>query len=421
MSGARRAVSAAALLAGASSGCGSCANTPPPAALQDAQAALAADSGQVAPRCTIERFTTLEADGELGEAAATATGFAVGVTRRVAGQRVASIAVANEDLSEVSYVDLGPAYGDDPVPRPYAHDADVVVARYVRGREAGATRELELHRLGGKTAQRLLSIPQPLDESFAFDVALAEGGALLAWDEDGPKGNGKIMVAPLEASLDKLAAPPAPASPDTSDAEAPRLAARPGGYWLVWVARRPEPMADASADAHALEGPGELRSFEWLEAVALDAKGKPSGEVRKLTPTSGHVTLFDLAVSGVDLDVVYRDDAEFAEGAGGRIVKVRVKDGGAEAPVELVKSGAGRGAPDLVASGSAWVSYADASERPMLVPLGKTREAVGSPSEEPPLMGGRLLVGSRRENGGLLAGVKPDRGQIVLRKLACRR
>jgi hypothetical protein len=419
------------VLALASSGCGpcgSCAGAPANVAPSDAAADVAAarDAGLAAARCTVTSSAVLDADGEVGEAVATPAGFALGVTRRVGGQRLASVALVSDDLRDVAYVDLGPVYGDDPLPRPFSREGDLVVARFARSRDAGQERttgrELQLSRIADKAATPIGAFPQPLDDSLSYDVVLSTAGGLVAWDEDGPREAGRgargvIMVAPLSAAL----APSGKAiavSPELSDAESPRLAPRPGGYWVVWIARRPEaPASDAaSEDAHGPEGPGEARVFQWLEAAQLDASGARVGEVRTLTPPTGHVTLFDLAPIGSELDVFFRDDAEPAEGAGGRIARARARADGVEAPVELVRAGVGGGAPEVIAG---WLSYVDAAERAMLLPLGASHDPAAPPSDEPALEGGRLLAASRKEGGGLLSIAALREKKPEARKLRC--
>jgi hypothetical protein len=434
------------VLVAASSGCGGCGScrAVPAGSAPDAggqlEAAAARDSGLAPARCEVTAAAPLDADGEVGEAVAIPSGFAIAITRRVSGQRSASVGIVNHGLNDVAYVDLGPVYGDDPLPRPFVRGDDLLVAHYARSRDAGAVRELRVFRVANKSATLTASFAQPLDDSLSYDVALAEGGGLVAWDEDGAPANagvsrpgrGAIKVAALSPSLEPAGTPPygIVASPERSDAESPRLTPRPGGYWLVWIARLAEASAsesDAAPDARpvVLEGPGEARTFQWLEAAPLDASGVRVGEVRKLTPASGHVTMFELAPLGADLDVFYRDDAETSEGVGGRIVRVRTRFDGVDAPVELARSGAGRGAPDLVGAGLgaafSWLAYVDVADHGMLLPLGKLHDPAGLPSEEPSLFEGRLVAASKREGGGLLAVSARGDKRLEAKTLRCAR
>jgi hypothetical protein len=406
-------------------GCGSCAGIP--AGLRDGAAeggVAAVDSGLAPSRCSVSRAAKLDEGVAVGEAAATAGGFVVGLARRAGGQQVGSLALVRDDADAPALVDLGPAYGDDPLPRPFAREGDVLVARYARAVDSGARRELRIARIEGGAVKGELGVAQALDESLSYDVSLGEKTALVAWDEDGPAGRGVVLVASFDPALPSGAPPVKGAivSPDASDAESPRLAPRPGGYWLVWTARRAESIADAAPDAYELEGPAEARAFHWLEAAPLDAAGARVGDARKLTPTSGHVTQFELAPIGADLDVVFRDESEVGEGQGGRVLRVRVRADGVDAPAALVPRGVGRGAPDvLAAGGAAWLSFVDADDRSLVVPLGKSRDPAGLPSDEPSLRAGRLLAVSRREGGDLLAAAAVDERRLELRRLRCSR
>jgi len=76
-----------------------------------------------------------------------------------------------------------------------------------------------------------------------------------------------------QVSADHAGTPRDASSPD-SDAEMPRVVADGAGYFVLWMARRPEPVGalDASAPA-AAEAIGEPRAYSWLEMVTLDAAG----------------------------------------------------------------------------------------------------------------------------------------------------
>src|SRR5690606_15725718 len=161
-------------------------------------------------------------------------------------------------------------------------------------------------------------VAQQADESTAFDLVFAAGGGdggdggaapavLVAWDEDAPIAPGKYVS---ERGLGKVqplgsAAKAKVASPEPSDAEGPRLLARPGGAWLAWLARRPE--GDMT---WAVEGPAEQRSYRWIELVALDLGGQPVGPVRRVSSDRGRVTSFSLAgASAGGLVVVAVDES----------------------------------------------------------------------------------------------------------------
>jgi hypothetical protein len=119
------------------------------------------------------------------------------------------------------------------------------------------------------------------------------------------------------------------------------------------------------------EAVGEPRTYAWLEMVAVDARGAPAGPVRRLTPTSGHVSSFDLLLlrgsPKLPLLVVARDDGEAIDGTGGALLRIRAGEDGAEAPLDLPSDGLGRGAPALVGGGGTGTGVgADAAEEPWL-------------------------------------------------------
>ena len=222
------------------------------------------------------------------------------------------------------------------------------------------------------------------------------GAALIAWDEDAPaRDRGIIKVAHVAFGAPAAKKPETGTivSPEGSDAEAPRLAPRKGGAWLVWTARRPEPLGDAAIDDTRIEAPAERRVFQWIEIVALDEHGAVAGAVRKLTPPTGHAGAFDLALRpGGDLDVLVRDDDEASEGAGGAVRRFAVRGDTVEGPVTIAPDGVGRGTVDVIAgSDGEWLAYDDPTDHTRVVPLGDAR-ARALASVEPALDGARLLV-----------------------------
>jgi hypothetical protein len=340
-------------------------------------------------------------DLAIGDAVATSSGFAIGMIRRQpnAGPgrpgKVLSVAVLTPSLDKVSWVDLGTPHGDDPPPRPFLRDGAVWVAWYEHARDASTSRALIVAPLPGADYKaqpgvllpQAVSSPQGVDESLAFDVA-TKGGAsptLVAWDDDGAKGGTiKVAVAGAEGVV---------VSPETTDAESPRIAPRAGGWWLTWIARRPDLGEEAG-----IEGPGEDRTHRWLEAVTLDEAGKRVGDVHRVTPASGHIAAYDVLPSMTGLELVAREDDELHEGSGSKILRVALGKEGASPVTTLVREGAGGGGPDLVGAGEVgWAVFSDPLEhlRIVPVPLAATpSNPIRSvlPSAEPAFEGGRVLA-----------------------------
>jgi hypothetical protein len=365
----------------------------------------------------------------VGDVAKAATGFAIGLLRAAAARTSAVVAVFPEDLSSVTLIDLGPAVGDTPPPKPFAMGHQLFAATYVRqASDGGARRTLGFFRIEGAASSLAGSLEQAVDESVAVDVAAGPTGALVAWDEDAPAGgHGVIKVAPFgttrvgEARI---------ASPDTSDADEPQVAARTGGYWLAWIAHRAQAVVTGGkgdASVADLEGPAEGREFRWIEGVALDDEGKAIGAVRRLTSASGHASAFTMMNraqegGGADaLDVFVRDDEEPAEGAGGRILRITLPTEGPSSSSVLVPEGAGRGAPGVTAGTPGWLAYGDIAEHTRLLPLGQAGSTPELSSLEPAL-DEAALIGSGRVNPALFAifpGEHASAGLAPIRMLSC--
>jgi len=123
------------------------------------------------------------------------------------------------------------------------------------------------------------------------------------------------------------------------------------------------------------------------------------GPPRRVSPEKGHVVDVVLAPSpagGAELLVIVQDAAAKSEGAGDRIVRYVVGeggDGGKRARVEateLVDGGVGHAPADV-----AWprvIVFTDAAEHAHLVPLGPSGDAAGAVSAEPVLDGLRVLA-----------------------------
>ncbi|MCA9586904.1 MAG: hypothetical protein KC657_16235 [Myxococcales bacterium] len=361
------------------------------------------------PRCRADgpHLAVAGEDVAVGDAVVTGSELWVGVARRVGGKRVASVLRVGLDLARASYVELGPARGDDPPPRPFGGPrGEVWVAWYApTPGDAGAarTRVLEVRPADpvDAGARRGGSVVQAIDESLAFDVAAAGDSALVAWDEDAPPGDRGVVKVQL------LGAAPRAASPDGTDAESPRLAPREGGgYWLAWLARRPEAV-DASTE---LEGPGESRTFRWVEVRELNAAGEPTGDVMTIGGPTSHTRSFELTSHARGALVVTVDDAggtaAYAVGGAKRVVALPEVDGGV-----------GKVTPDLVPldAGAGWLAWADEADDVHLVPLFGDG-GLGPGTDEPALAGARMIA-AYGEAAFALGG---PNGPSELRRFVCK-
>lgn len=389
------------------------------------------------PRCRPEG-AALPIPGEdvvVGDAAVHGDSVLVGLVRRAAGKRVASVARVPFDARSIAVLDVGLALGDAPPPRPLVHGDKAFVASFARPLGAPASgsapRELRVHRLAASAlGPEVGVVEQQADESFAFDVAWPDGGgegaAVVAWDEDAKRAPTALVADRGVVKVRALSAPAASAvvaSPEASDAEEPRLVARAGGGFLVaWLARRPE-VLDAGGDPG--EGPGERRSFRWLEGAALDAKGEVRERARALTSSSGRVASFDLVRAGEgggrEAVALVVDEAAHAEGAGARLLRVAFGAAADRAETtELLDGGVASGGADLlpgapVPADARWLSWTDGAERAQIAPIDRRGLASGPASAETALAGARPLAALP---GGLLAVATASGAE--LRRFSCR-
>jgi hypothetical protein len=360
---------------------------------------------------------------EVGDAVNVGEKIAVGLLRTVGGQRVGSVALVSADAKSVSVVDLGAPFGDADPPKPFVRGGELFAGFYskaaVPARTPGkveATRTLAVLRIdvASSKAERLGTVTQQDDESPAFDVALGKSGGMVAWDEDAqerrPIGSpprspeeaafhGVVKVMPLGAD-GKPTGTARVVSAETTDADTPRVVLRPGGFWLAWVARRPEPRGAAGAEAK-VEGPGARATYAWIEAMPLDGAGAPAGPVRRLTSPTGHVSVFDLAAHGSEVELFARDDDQANEGVGGKIVRITLRPDAVEPSQVVVTGGAGEGEPEPLARPGTTpegtgatpevLAFLDLGEHLRIVPLRDGRIAAGAPSVEEALEDGRPL------------------------------
>jgi hypothetical protein len=386
------------------------------------------------PRCKVAPSGVALGSGagsfEVGEGIATSDGFAVGLLRKVGNDTVGSIALVDRALAGVVFADVAPPYGDAPPPLPFVVGNDVYAAFFSRATtlpnpNAKLPRDLSIYRIADGKAARVLDVPQQRDDSLAFDVAVGPTGAAVAWDEDAI-GNerGNIKLAILSPDGKQIVASRI-VSPDGSDAETPRIVARPGGFWIVWVASRLENPDAGLEPGHAIERPAEERRFKWLELQVVDDHGVPVGGTKRLTSATGRLSLFDLAVRAESpdvVDIVARDDDQTNEAVGARIVRITITGEKADPPIGIVADGVGRGVPDLLPAGpgavpASWLSFIDVHDASRLVPLDATRTPLAAPSAEDALDRARpILVSGAADT--MLSAFSTDTG-AELRMVIC--
>jgi hypothetical protein len=371
-------------------------------------ATLAADAAaETASRCTGPSAQRSLADvTEVGQVAVLGRSIAVGVLLTGDGGRAHQGVVLTDDtLSQVTVKDLGDALADAPPPRPFAGGQDLWVAFHPRASRDGdggapARRGVVLRAQKLLDGSGVVDFPRGPSGSMAFDVAFAKGTVVVAWEEDvarkgvihlGRAGKGDIIV-----------------SPDSTDADDPKLLALADGRIVVaWTARRDEP-SDAGLE-HEMERPSEERSFHWAEAAFVDADKidpalvkpfddggapKPPFVSFRATPENGHVVAVELGLTALGPVAFVQDEGAESDGAGGRILSLALSPGQAKDLRVLVPRGVGHALFDYLpisGDGPAFVSFADVSEHQMLTVVGHDAPDSGA-TGEPTMDMGRPLA-----------------------------
>lgn len=148
-----------------------------------------------------------------------------------------------------------------------------------------------------------------------FALATSAEQALVAFGKL-ERGKGRVLLARVDpVRLTVLAPPHELELPDGLEAEAPELVARPGGYYLGFIAHRPHSVRPpaaaapvASADP-ADDAPLLAAAPSGLYVVPLDLAGAAVGAPRELSPSGAHVTGFELVRWGESQALaIYRDE-----------------------------------------------------------------------------------------------------------------
>lgn len=321
---------------------------------------------------------------EIGDGISYSQGFAVGVLTRDQGSHstVAQVITLSHDGTKTKAITVGAAHGDTQPPRVVAK-GDILAVGLLDSEPNG--RRLRIGRISEGAMAWTANFEQGRDESFAFDIALGESRGVAVWDDDakGPD-RGVIRLATFQA--DTLLAPTIARdiSPIKTDAEIPRILVRPGGFWLIWIARRPERVDDNQRE------PGEEAQFRWLEIQQLDQQGALQGSPKAITPRDGHVLTYSaMTTDQGGLFLVYRDDDTPSGSSGGVLMKAIVRPDGTTESSLLADSHLGVGSPALL---SGWLSIGDMTEETRLAkitPSGILLEALVS---EPKLGRGEVLA-----------------------------
>jgi hypothetical protein len=355
----------------------------------------------------------------LGRGIRFAHGFAVGVRRDTEAGAVAGVAVVDPSTGAGRLVDLGRSRGDVGAPL-LAPAGDGLVVAMLEPNAGGFA--VRLARIAGSESAPSWGddLPQGRDESLAYDLATSDDTALVVWDEANRKGDRtRISVAALDTESLRVEHPAAPVSSEQLDAELPRIVPRGGGYWLVYVARHaielpPNPSDDdLKRDPKQERYAAEMIEPSWLEAMPLEANGRPAGPAHAFTPERGHVQAFDVERgSGDSVVVAWRDDDTPTGAQGGRVSAVVIRQDGIGEVRVIADEDVGLGVPNLLPR---WVSLAGGSGVVRLAPLDAEGLPRGALLPEPVLGRGQLIAA----NDSTLLLAQPSGQAVDLTLAAC--
>jgi hypothetical protein len=227
------------------------------------------------------------------------------------------------------------------------------------------------------------------------------------------------MLASFDVATMRAVAPARPISAKSSDAGSPHVVARPGGYWLGYLAHgeeepRTKKKKSKADDVDESEDQGEAITTSWLEVVPLDESGAPAGAARAITPKGGHVLSFDLELGdNGNAIAAWRDDDTPTGSSGGKVSAALVRLGGGGEPRVLVEAAGGAGAPDLLPG---WISLASVNGATRIAAMTPAGELVDDLSPEPSLGTGEPLAAS----GDAILWARPMGKAMRLSVVRCR-
>lgn len=340
---------------------------------------------------------------EPGMALAHAGGFYATGQRHESRGAVALLGRVGADDAPTQLIELGHVRGDVLPPRLASDGADLWVVLQEATPNGRALRVGRFARADLNQAPSWRPGPQQSSsESNGFDIAAQAEGALLVYDDWSASANhGRILAAAFGA------APPdsgridgRPVSLAGVDAEAPRVTARPGGFWLAWLVNASSAgsgrVYDPGDEQNARAAAASAYGARWLSIIPLDLQGKAIADARRLTARQERVVGYDLTTgpSGAAW-VVWRQDAPTPGASGGRIVMAEVPIDTSAETRTIRDEDVGAGEPTwLSASGDGprWLTFPDARDRTLLLRMSGLRE-----------LGAPLRLGDALQGAGALA------------------
>jgi hypothetical protein len=328
---------------------------------------------------------------EIGQATSLSSGFAAGALDNTAkgSQAYVVLVAANGEGRTIS---LGRSYGAAGPPLLAASGDDVVVA--VPDQDAGGAmlRLMSVRDAAGKPDVREgAHVALGRGQSHLFGIAVSEGRALLVWEDVTQTRNGVVRGASLSWPDAAKTGTAIVLSPSGHDAEMPRLAARPGGFWLTMFTA--PTVAEGSDDAEADPLRVEPRS---IEVTLLDAAGKALGAPVRATPSPARVLAYHAATDADgSLVLAYRNAGSRPEAEEREVHLARVAPDGSVERHVLPGDGLSGGLPLLIrgigSDPAVWLTLGGAGEPVQLGKLAGVR-LVGSLARDDVLRSAEVLA-----------------------------
>jgi len=352
---------------------------------------------------------------EVGRGASIDGGFAVGVKhqrRSPAGQAtIAAVAVLDAKASKVDLVELETTRADMDAPLVVGHGGRWIAAMLEPNASGLALRLVQQQQGNLRWGAEL---PQGRDESLAFDMAFGERTGVVVWDDVSADGDrATVMLAAVDGDSLQGRGRARAVSAEDVHAELPRIIARPGGFWVSWVAR-------AKGEVEQGERPegrfaAERIDNSWLEVLMLDADGKAQGNPRAITSKDDHVLVYDIE-PGKDGAAMFawRDDDTPSGAQGGRVTAMLVEQSGAGQMQLVAEDKVGAGVPTLLGR---WIALPDGRGAVRLAPMTDDGQLAGELQREPVVGIGQLLGA----NDDVLLIARPSGKSVQLVSVACDR
>jgi hypothetical protein len=305
---------------------------------------------------------------DVGAALPTPFGFAVAGIR---GEGHPFVALLGERSSR--RIDLGEIHGDPETPAIAAVGERLIVA--LRSTDAAGF-TLKLGRIAG---------PESGNAEWGYELSKlgkTVTGVELAADakrgvlvyEGELKGDARLMLGSF--STTDLAQPFTVKPLEAKDVEMPRLVRRPGGYWLSWVRRLPEPKkaAESGLGGRAAQDPEERELLDVglrvVEVAKLDEQGVQLGAALRAFEPRRQLLLYDVAPASDGLLIAVRSDSAAPGAEGGAVLLGRVGADGSVQNERLEDDELGAGAPALLVDDAAtWLSVSAANDATRIGPV----------------------------------------------------